>query len=250
MRKVLITVALLLIPSAMFAQGLRPNSPFGKVEVRSASSRNFVPLTNQVVQPGDEIRTGSGGQVVLEAPDGSYLVINENSKVIVDDFWSGSFQSIVNVMLGQVRFYVQKFGGRPNSKAVRTPTALIAVRGTTFDVIVDDAQFTEVWCREGRVTVEAFGTDREVILEEGFKTLVRPGEAPVIPIRLEAELQKNRTINLKRKNSAPESIADGVPAMDILRGDNDRRNRTLDPQRPNSGTNSNTQRAKPTLTFP
>jgi hypothetical protein len=88
-----------------------------------------VPLTNQLIQAGDELRTGPGAQLILTAPDGSYMVVSENSKLVVEDFWSGNFKSIMNLMLGHVRFYIQHFGGRPNPYSVRTPTALIAVRG-------------------------------------------------------------------------------------------------------------------------
>jgi hypothetical protein len=224
----------------------------GPVEWRAASSRTFVALTNQPVHAGDELRTGSGASVILTAPDGSYMVVSEGSNLIVDDFWGGNFKSIMNLMLGQVRFYIQRLGGRPSPYSVRTPSALIAVRGTTFDVLVDDAQLSEVRCLEGRVTVENIGlSDREVILEPGFKTLVRPGEVPLTPVRNEAELNRNRVVRMQKKN-IPDVDENGVPTIGIQAGDNnDRRNRPLDPQRGNSRTNSNTQRAKPgTLTFP
>jgi len=253
MRKSLIVFALLLVPSALFAQGtLLVSRADGHVERRAASGRTFSPLAlNQAVQTGDEIRTGPDSQVILSAGDGSYMVVSENSKLIVEDVWSGSFKSVVNLMLGHIRFYVQRLGGRPNPYAVRTPTALIAVRGTTFDVFMDDAQFAEVRCYDGRVTVVENLTDREVVLEPGFKTLVRPGEAPLTPVRNEAELRgkPNRVVMVKQKN-APNSDANGMPSMDVLAPDNDRRNRPSDPQGTPSRTNENTQRAKPTLTFP
>jgi hypothetical protein len=253
MRKVVIVLGLLLLPSALFAQGnLRVSQIQGQVEWRAASSKTFAPLTNQSVQAGDEIRTGSGGSVILMVPDGSYMVVSENSRLVVEDFWSGNFKSIMNLMLGQVRFYIQKVGGRPSPYSVRTPTALIAVRGTTFDVFVDDAQFAEVRCLEGRVTVESLGlSDREVILEPGFKTLVRPGEVPQTPVRLDAELRRNRVIGLKKKN-VPDVDSNNIPSINVLANDNDRRNRSSDPQRPTSRIDGNsTQRAKPgTLTFP
>jgi hypothetical protein len=133
---------------------------------------------------------------------------------------------------------------------VRTPTALIAVRGTTFDVFVDDAQMAEVRCLDGRVTVESLGiSDREVILEAGYKTLVRPGEVPLVPVRNEAELNRNRIVRVQKK-SVPDSNANEMPSLDILAHDNDRRNRTSDPQTSNSRINTDTQRAKGTLSFP
>src|SRR5262245_61514978 len=252
MRKVLIVLALLLVPTALFAQGaLRVSSVVPPVEWRSASGKTFVALSNQPVQPGDELRTGAGASVILTVPDGSYMVVNENSRVVIEDFWSGNFKSIMNLMLGQVRFYIQRLGGRPNPYAVRTPTALIAVRGTTFDVAVDETQTAEVRCLDGRVTVESIGvSEREVILEAGFKTLVRPGEVPLIPVRNEAELNRNRVVKVQKK-SVPDANANGMPSLDSLARDNDRRNRISDPQLSNSRTNTtDTQRAKGTLSFP
>jgi FecR-like protein len=252
MRKVVIVLTLLLLPSALFAQAsLKVSQVDGKVEWRAASSKSFVTLVNQPVQSGDEIRTGPGANLILMVPDGSYMVVHENSRLVVEDFWSGNFKSMVNLMLGQVRFYIQRIGGRPNPYSVRTPTALIAVRGTTFDVMVDDSQFAEVRCIDGRVTVEnlAMG-EREVILEPGFKTLVRPGEYPMMPVRIEDQLNRNRLIAVRKVNS-PDSHDNGMPSVDRMQNDNDRRNRPLDPVSSPSRTNENTQRAKPgTLSFP
>jgi hypothetical protein len=136
MRKVVIVLGLLFLPSALFAQGiLQVSAPVGPVEWRAASSKTFVPLKNQAVQAGDELRTGSGGSVILTAPDGSYMVVNENSRLIIEDYWSGDFKSLMNLMLGQVRFYIQRVGGRPSPYSVRTPTALIAVRGFTIKIV-------------------------------------------------------------------------------------------------------------------
>jgi hypothetical protein len=184
------------------------------------------------------------------APDESYMVISENSTVIIEDYWSGNFKSILNVMLGHVRFYIKRFGGRPSPYSVRTPTALIAVRGTIFDVLVD-SDFSEVRCLEGQVKVETAGLpEREVVLDPVYKTLVRFGEAPLTPVRLEAELQRNRTVAVRIK-SAPDADSKGAPSINVLANDNDRRNRQSDPQRSNSRTNENLQRAKPgTLSFP
>ena len=253
MKKTLLLTLLLLLPSAVWAQvGLRVSSLAGTVELRAASGQSFRPLTvSQPVQVGDEVRTGRDAQLILEVPDGSYMVVSENSRLIVEDFWSGDLRSLMNLMVGKVRFYIQRLGGRPNPYRVTTPTALIAVRGTTFDVIVDEAQIAEVRCLEGRVAVETVGLpNREVILEPGRKTLVRPGEYPLTPIANEAELIRNRVIHVVRK-SVPDTNTNGAPSIDVLAQDNDRRNRTADPLRGgNSTTTTNTDRGKPTLSFP
>ena len=253
MRKVLLIALLVLLPSALLAQGtLRVSSATGPIQWRTMAGRPFTQVTSgQTVQAGDEVRTGPGAQLILEVPDGSYMVVSENSKLVVEDFWSGNLRSFMNLMVGKVRFYVQRLGGRPNPYRVTTPTALIAVRGTTFEVTVDESQIAEVRCLEGRVSVETVGLpDREVILDAGRKTLVRPGEYPLPPVRNDAELIRNRVIHLVKK-SAPDTIANGAPNADILAHDNDRRNRPSDPLSGSSRTISgNTDRAKPTLNFP
>lgn len=254
MRKVLLALAFLLLPCALWAQGtLQVTSVTGGVEWRAASSKTFVPLTKATptIQAGDELRTGDGASVILTVPDGSYMVISENSKMVIEDFWSGGVRSIMNLMMGQVRFYINRLGGRPNPYSVRTPTALIAVRGTIFDVNVDPSQIVQVECLEGQVNVQNIAfSSREVILNPGFKTLVRPGEIPMPPVRNEAELIKDRVIQMRKVN-VPNTGVSGSPSLDIIYSGNDRGNRPSDPQQgTNSRTIDNTQRAKPSLSFP
>jgi hypothetical protein len=239
----------------LFAQStIKVSSIYGPVEWKATTSNGFVSLTPtiQTVHIGDELRTGPGGTAMLELPDGSYMVVSENSRLIIQDYWSRDFRSMVNLMLGKVRFYIQRFGGKPNPYRVTTPTALIAVRGTTFEVSVDPTMITEVRCLEGRVAVETAGLpDREVVLDEGWKTLVRAGEYPMTPVGNDEALLRNRVVQVVRK-SVPETegTVAGVPSIDVLVRDNDRRNRTPGLLSPASRTNTDVMRAKGTLTFP
>src|SRR5262245_29896526 len=255
MRKVLpgLVVLMLLVPAALSAQGtLRVSSLYGPVEWKAVSSASFSTLaaSTQTVRIGDEIRTGPGGTVMLELPDGSYMVVSENTTLAIQDYWSGNLKSLVNIMVGKVRFYIQRLGGRPNPYRVTTPTALIAVRGTTFDVAMDESQVVEVRCLEGSVTVETVGlSDREVILEAGRKTLVRPGEYPLTPVANDQALETNRVIRMVRK-SAPVGNSKDAPSVDILVRDSDRNNRAADPLRgPASHSSDKVDRAKPTLNY-
>ncbi len=255
MRKVLPFLLALLLPSAALAQGtLKVTHVSGSVQWRSAFSGAFSPLTTsaQTVQVGDELKTGPDGNVYLEVPDGSYMVVSENTTLTIQDYWSSNLRSLVNLMMGKVRFYIQRLGGRPNPYRVTTPTALIAVRGTTFEVNVDEAQFAEVRCFEGRVTVESLGlSDREVILDQGRKTLVRPGEYPLPPVGMDEPIARNRVIRLVKKDG-PNTDSKGAPSgVDVFARDNDRSNRAADPLRgPASRTSDSVERGKPTLSFP
>jgi hypothetical protein len=256
MRKLTFLLVLLLLPIGAFAQNMVSVAGIlGPVEWKPAGTARFAGLqpSLQTVHVGDQIHTGPGGTVTLTLPDSSYMVITENSTVTIQDFWTTSYRNIVDVMMGKVRFYIQRLGGRPNPYRVQTPTALIAVRGTIFEVTSYDPKLTEVSCLEGSVTVETLGLpNREVILEAGKHTMVQPGAPPVMPIAMNEALIQNRVIPIIRKDgSDPVLTGKDMPNTDRLIRDNDRMNRALDPlQAPRGTTTTEGDRAKPTLRFP
>jgi hypothetical protein len=235
---------------------LTVSNVLGPVEIRSGSSNAFVPMSASVrqVNVGDEIRTGDGGTVMLHLADGSYMNVTPNSTVKIQDYWSGGLRGIANVLAGKVRFYIEKLGGQPNPVRVQTPTALIAVRGTTFDVSTDAASlFTEVTCLEGRVGVSTIGLeDREVILDPNMKTFVAPGQAPYRPIA-QNDSFPNRQFRVVQATPAElDKMFKGLNIPNAMARDNDRGNR---PQQGTgasspSSTDPNIFRAKSTLSYP
>jgi len=252
-----VVILLLLVPSIGWSQSniLRVNSLSGKVEIRPGASKTFEALTNkdQKVQVGDVIHTGPGAQVVLTLPDDSYMVVQENTDLVIKDFWSqGSVRSVVNVLLGRVRFYIQHIGGRPNPYQVETPTALIAVRGTTFDVDVDASGYSEVACIDGQVGVENVAlNEREVILNPGRHTGVAKGQNPLTPVSIDDELSPNRTLKVMKMGPKADDKNIDPRLLDQIARDNDRSSRPTDRfKAATSGSDSNVGRAKPSMTYP
>jgi hypothetical protein len=186
--------------------------------------------------------------------DGSYLNVTPNSTVVIQDNWSSGLRGIANILAGKVRFYIEKLGGQPNPIRVNTPTALIAVRGTIFDVAMDPAtRWTEVTCIDGQVGVTSNGRDdREVVLQPGLKTLVVPGQPPLRPIT-QADAFPNRQFRITPVNPADaDRILKGLNLPSVAGRDNDRGSR---PQ-PGGGSSPTVvdprvERAKPgTLSYP
>jgi hypothetical protein len=213
---------------------------YGPVEVQPADGGRIAWVDSRAVDDlpmlgvGDRIVTGVNGHVTLELEDGSYIVVSENTTLEVERYWGSELRSLMRVFLGKVRFHIQRLGGRPNPYRIHTPTALIAVRGTDFEVRVDAlADSTEVRTFEGRVTVVGNDVaDREVVLDAGRKTLVRSGQAPLTPVGLEDDFGTSRVFEVVRTDGT-----DGPEADPLRRGvvlpetgiDNDRRHRTIDP---------------------
>lgn len=157
----------------------------GPVEIRRAATGgatlkkiNF--KLHDELKTGDRIVTGWLGRVVLGLTDGSQAVIGGPATVEIKDLGS-SPRELFNVLRGKTRIYIEKLGGRPNPYRVNTPTAVIAVRGTLFDVLVKTNE-TEVFVHEGEVAVSSLhAPDQVVVLSAGQMTRVRMDQAPTVP---------------------------------------------------------------------
>lgn len=127
------------------------------------------------IRRAEMIVTGPDGHAVFQITDGSTFEVFPNSRVTFRD--SFSFEELVNVILGKIRVSIEHRNG-PNNKKVQTPTAVISVRGTVFDVSVeDDDGTTLVSVEEGEVEVRNLkqaGPTR--IVDEGNSLRIYPNQ--------------------------------------------------------------------------
>ncbi|MBV9209673.1 MAG: FecR domain-containing protein, partial [Acidobacteria bacterium] len=189
------TVTSLLISSivALVSISVRPQtlvsarilSSDGAVEItrRQQGQSAFVKIdyrVNDELVAGDVIKTAKGARLVLGLTDGSQAIIGEKTTVEITDL-SQSPRTIFNVLRGKTRIKIEKVGGRPNPYRVNTPTAVIAVRGTLFDVLVSEKE-TQVFVHEGQVAVSGLkAPNMPVLLDPGQKTRVPLSETPEAP---------------------------------------------------------------------
>lgn len=106
-----------------------------------------------VVTPRQIILTGPDGFAIFQVSDGSTFEVYPNSRITFRAN-AGNWKDLLDVWLGRVKVHIEKLGGMPNNNKVRTPTAVISVRGTTFDVAVEDEDSTLVSVDEGIVDVQ------------------------------------------------------------------------------------------------
>jgi len=109
------------------------------------------PVSQTKVNPKEEILSGPDGHAVFQISDGSTFEVFPNSRVTFQGEWT--IEDMLQLFLGKIRVQVEHRNG-PNHKKVQTPTAVISVRGTVFDVDVeDDDGTTYVSVEEGQVIV-------------------------------------------------------------------------------------------------
>ena len=104
------------------------------------------------IRPGQLVITGPDGYARFQLSDGSTFEVFPNSKVVFRNN-PGNWKDLLDLVLGRIKVQIQKLGGQPNYNRVHTPTAIISVRGTIFDVTVDDGDSTLVVVEEGQVEV-------------------------------------------------------------------------------------------------
>jgi hypothetical protein len=108
---------------------------------------------NDIVKVQETIVTGKDGHGLFAVSDGSTFNVYPNSKLVFRKN-PGNFRDLLDVMIGRVRVHIEHLGNKPNPNKVLTPTAVISVRGTIFDISVDpDDESTLVTVEEGIVDV-------------------------------------------------------------------------------------------------
>ena len=98
---------------------------------------------------------------------------------------------MIDLFVGRIRVHIEHLGTTPNPNRVLTPTAVISVRGTTFDVSVnDDDETTVIEVEDGLVEV------RHALLPSDSPKLVHPGETLKVykSQPLEAGIMKKGTV--------------------------------------------------------
>jgi len=157
----------------------RASSVTGPALVYSGNPATAFSLTpGFILNPGDRVDTRNGGRVVIDLSDGSMVVVDPGSLLVLKDFrQAGSLRELFEILAGKVRVNIHHFGGRPNPYRMNSPTASIAVRGTEFSIQVEPDGGTQVIVYSGTVEVTNLSDPNQTILiEAGRGVLVQAGQ--------------------------------------------------------------------------
>lgn len=121
------------------------------------------------------------GNLLLELQDGSQVLVKPHSRVVLKDPNQGR-GFYLELLIGKVVNKIQKRLGNTPSFRMGTPTAVVTVRGTRFEVEVNKKLRTYVVVYEGMVEVAGlFGAAPPVLVRPGFTTNVDRDRDPEQP---------------------------------------------------------------------
>ena len=167
-------------PSAVAIAGAAIAEWKGDVRLSLPGQPASNPLRGEQLPAGTILDTG-GGRLLLRLSDGSEVLIRQHTRLQLQQP-SLADPSYFQLLLGRVRALINKRTGGAVPFELGTPSAVIAVRGTQFDVEVNRRNVTEVDVIDGLVEVSgrnpAWGS---VLLEPGFSTRVGLDSGPEQP---------------------------------------------------------------------
>lgn len=161
----------------------------GNVELQKNQQISWVKLgLNNNIYEGDRIKTSANSRVELDMPDGSVLKINENSVFDVKELKTpesdGEDKMSFTLWAGKLWAGFKKIFSDRQERTIESPSAVVAIRGTTFEMEVDIQQKTTIRVIEGKVGVTSKDAEGEIIVSSNQETIVEKGKSPTDPENL------------------------------------------------------------------
>jgi len=142
MVKFLICLVALLVTSQSYAAIGTITEQVNAAPTVTRKSQTLTGAKGTGMEMNDTVRT-TQGKVGITFEDQTKVQVNENSKLVIDDFVydakKGSGKIALNMALGTVRYASGQIAkNNPQSVGINTPSATVSVRGTDFTATVDE----------------------------------------------------------------------------------------------------------------
>lgn len=151
----------------------------GSFTVRRQGATQFIPIgIRGSLYVGDMARTGARSKASLLFNDGSQVRLNENTTILITPptpVGKGK-RSLFRAILGETWASL-----RPD-QAAQTTSAIAGVRGTEFDLKVEEDGTTTITVLVGEV--DFFNDFGAVVVGESQQSIARPGQPPTAPITI------------------------------------------------------------------
>lgn len=146
----------------------------GKVDMSEAGATTWTPAqTNQVLVPGDRLRTGEKSRATIRLADLSILRLTESTTIEIGETSASGTKATLRVNVGSTYLHSRQ---RPQDILFRTPVVSGAIRGTEFSLAVAEDGRTVLTLLDGEVSLE--NSDGTLELKSGEQAVVERGQAP------------------------------------------------------------------------
>ena len=116
----------------------------GTAEMRQSGQSAWTPaIVGMVLSEGDTMKTSAGSWALLNLDDGKIAAVEVKggSELSISELRTDPetdmSQTLLDLAMGEVMIKAQKVHGENSRFEVKTPTSIVGVRGTTFNVKVE-----------------------------------------------------------------------------------------------------------------
>lgn len=132
---------------ALEKRNARITSLSGTAEVRPAGQAVWASASSgMVLNEGDSLKTAPGSWALVNIDNGKVAMVEvkEGSQMsfaeLTADPQTDTSQTLLDLAMGEVLIKAQKVHGENSRFEVKTPTSIVGVRGTTFNVKVESVE--------------------------------------------------------------------------------------------------------------
>ena len=182
----------------------RVSKSSGDVSVTTAAGEQTALIAGATLKPGDNIRTGQNGRVLLMRGEETIL-ISPNSAIGIPNARKEGLSTSIIQQSGSILLEVEKRNVKHFE--VETPYLAAVVKGTQFRVTVDNSE-SRVDVLRGQVEVMAF--------KSGQYALVKPGQAAQVAAQGSAALSLSGIRHLEPHSAgARRAVSSVSPLPDV-----------------------------------
>jgi tetratricopeptide (TPR) repeat protein len=146
----------------------------GTVEIAPAGTSAWAACNrNQILQNGDQLRTGKNSRATLRLSDLSVFRVYELTTMTIHPAPKAGQNEVIEVKSGAAYFFNRD---KPNQTEFQTPSSSGAIRGTEFNLAVAEGGATTLTLLDGQV--ELTNQQGALVLNTGEQAVVEPGHAP------------------------------------------------------------------------
>ena len=134
---------------------------------------------NQCLNPGDKVRTLGDGKVALKYGEALQMRVNASSTFVIVKQEGSEQPDEIDLSAGELYAELDKEKDPESNFKVVTPSGVMSVRGTKFNIAISEDGKTKVNVLEGVLSV--LNDLGEVLAEAGKFTEILKGELPLDP---------------------------------------------------------------------
>lgn len=148
----------------------------GKVWTQAPKDKETRARAGVSLLPGTRIRTGDDGKAEVVFEDGSSVVIQNNTSMVLSGIKRHKKKKTsILIFFGRIWNRVSKVIGKQSHYEVNTPVVVCGVRGTEFETAVGEDGTSWVLVTEGEVNVAGDARDESVVAGQEVEADVEAG---------------------------------------------------------------------------